>query len=960
MNIKKYISFIIVIISAILTSCTDESLPKHMEYSISSLKIDYTSLKSDAITTRLSEKEEENINNLYIFIFENNKDKAYPIFRKKYFPDLSGDNRGSVNFDNIKINRDISVLIYAVANCEGSEMRNFREKLDNVKNRGDLEKIDIELVSKESLDRIKPRLVMSGKTDVISIDDLEPVDKGSTKTAGNKELKLKNPVKLKRVDSYIKFEIITGEQIKSFTPKTWKVCNIPLRAHLYEKEKGQEEYITDKKYFHTNEKAEIRFEKEDHKYSFDFYMLENKQKAKKECETYEHREKRIKEELDEDDEKKEGQEVKNGNFEYAPDAGTYIEITADMAIAKNNSNPERPERFANVKYTIHLGDTRENKYNNFNTNRNSKYTYTIKINGVDNIVAEVNEEDPSKEPQPSAEGDVYDMGDTRRYNLDCHFHTFIVKLGKGDAEKFKIQTPFTTITKSNIESIDSDDEDLRWIEFKRNKKNTVAENHKNDEHGKLLTINQLYDDLDTNGKGYYTVFVKEYFYEKAPHNRNWGDKDENKWPYFVNMPDRSAIIYSTEIKYSPDGESSHRQSSYIFNQMPIQTYMERGADVGLGVEHFNEFKQSFPGRDEYMVRESDEYKNKICQSSYRLDKNTPDLAYERFVEHITYNVKRRWDEILNYEFEEEDIGNNKINNIKIRFKDAGIQCLSRNRDENGDGYIQAEEIKWYLPNINQLIEIGIGKESMITPLFDADAVKEVKYPNVAQYHYISAEMYKLWSEEVCSVSKEEEQVDKPHFPRQVRCVRNLSPNRRTMPKNAVVYDEDTNIITINNYDWRSIRPNYIAEGSLAEHDSFNPINKPYIKFKVAKDFIYKEKIEAYTIDEIKKDPCRNYTEENGRDMGKWRMPNQVELVLMAQADPQNESLVTKKKEELEDLPYATYGRYEARSCTYWKYDKSRFFGWTFNERYEYLIGQPFLLNDGDKFCIIRCVRDWME
>ena len=344
MNIKKYISLIILIISGILTSCTDESFPKHREYSISSLKINYTSLKSEAITTRLSDKEEENINNLYLFIFENNKDKAYPIFRKKYFSDLSGDNSGSVNFDNIKINRDISVQIYAVANCEGSEMRNFREELDKVKNRSDLEKIDIELVSKESLDRIKPRLVMSGKTDVISIDDLEPVDKGSTKTAGNKELKLKKPVKLRRVDSCIKFEIITGRQIKSFTPKTWKVCNIPLRAHLYEK--GQDENITDKEYFHTNEKAEIRFEKEDHKYSFDFYMLENKQNAKRECKTYEHREKRIKEELDEDDEKKEGQIKKNGNFEYAPDAGTYIEITADMAIAKNSSNPER---FANVK-----------------------------------------------------------------------------------------------------------------------------------------------------------------------------------------------------------------------------------------------------------------------------------------------------------------------------------------------------------------------------------------------------------------------------------------------------------------------------------------------------------------------------------------------------------------------------------------------------------------------------------
>lgn len=40
------------------------------------------------------------------------------------------------------------------------------------------------------------------------------------------------------------------------------------------------------------------------------------------------------------------------------------------------------------------------------------------------------------------------------------------------------------------------------------------------------------------------------------------------------------------------------------------------------------------------------------------------------------------------------------------------QCLSRNRDENGDGTIDGDEIKWYLPAVDQCSNYWFGMNSM--------------------------------------------------------------------------------------------------------------------------------------------------------------------------------------------------------------------------------------------------------
>ncbi len=39
-------------------------------------------------------------------------------------------------------------------------------------------------------------------------------------------------------------------------------------------------------------------------------------------------------------------------------------------------------------------------------------------------------------------------------------------------------------------------------------------------------------------------------------------------------------------------------------------------------------------------------------------------------------------------------------------------CLTRNRDENGNGIIDAKEIKWYVASINQLASLYIGDQGL--------------------------------------------------------------------------------------------------------------------------------------------------------------------------------------------------------------------------------------------------------
>lgn len=52
--------------------------------------------------------------------------------------------------------------------------------------------------------------------------------------------------------------------------------------------------------------------------------------------------------------------------------------------------------------------------------------------------------------------------------------------------------------------------------------------------------------------------------------------------------------------------------------------------------------------------------------------------------------------------------NFKNNEIQAQYKYAEYACLNRNRDLNGNGQLDKDEIRWYLPSINQYMGYSMG------------------------------------------------------------------------------------------------------------------------------------------------------------------------------------------------------------------------------------------------------------
>lgn len=274
-------------------------------------------------------------------------------------------------------------------------------------------------------------------------------------------------------------------------------------------------------------------------------------------------------------------------------------------------------------------------------------------------------------------------------------------------------------------------------------------------------------------------------------------------------------------------------------------------------------------------------------------------------------------------------------------------CLSRNRDENHNGIIDPEELKWYLPARDQLMGMYLGAESLVTPLFDADAHPKGTVTSAqGKYHYLLSNDQKLWANEGASIGARNA-TGSGGSPKQLRCVRNLNldmdasnaTDKNRKVNNAFKYDEATHVFTMAQLDEKNIRGK-LDSGELGLHDNFSNTNKPYYSFQVATDFHTAAQgngkwAKFVNIDKLHRSKCSSYYEkEDQSDKGKWRTPNQREFMIMYT--------------QSQDFVYSKSG-YRAYSRTEWKYDSKRHFG--FNT------GILFLDN-GQTFNVsLRCVRD---
>ncbi|MBD3591381.1 fimbrial protein [Bacteroides sp. GM023] len=981
-NILKflYITFACIFCNA----CADDDIytPTHVKEGIPvEINLGLSIPGMDKITSRaLPEKEESRINDLYVLVFDatsGNLKTGKFYSTDEIISTLENKGEGTLN---LKTSSGVC-RIYAVANVETNELSAIRSQLDQVSNIDDLFKVYCS-ISEANIERVQGSLVMSGAFRRTNESEVKPEgycvipEEGGTISSGK--------IELTRLDSHIKFKISTGPKVLSFVPTSWQVKEVPLKSKIIEQTTSSFNEKSD----YGNSKVSTGFgtENESNKSfrTFDFYMTENIKNAKE----YEgssisrnvsgmSNEEKIKEYAKREAEIKNQDGTNTGIYKYSEPHATFVEIKGELEIKRDDNNAGK--RVATVTYRIHLGGGIDNPAN-FTSKRNTKYTYEMTINDVEDIVVEVLEQ---TENRPGAEGNVIDADSDVRV-LDAHYNYFVMgfsynnvvdeKTG-GTGLKFVVRTPFGEVTdKSTPDNANSPaKQDYHWIHFISNASNsatqleTYKKNNVIDLFGLSNSVQERYNKDASSDKTkdklyYYTVFVDEYYYTEAPKGQNWGSDAKTYWRHFANADNRYVmLVYSPT--YSPDGNSSYASAKYMLTQRSIQTYYSTESTTALGMEHSNETGAATWGSPEVSDLSA---ANGLWNTWEYLRKKT---SWNTYV-----NVTS-WDQ--------------KMSTFATRNDAIALaRCLSRNRDENGDGTISLNEVKWYVPSSEQLMGMYLGAKSLPSPLFDADNITFV-YDDRENYHYVTSDKKRIWSEEGASVG--DYSVNNAKLPRNFRCVRNLGIDKTTkqttvdktkdLPQQAYEYkstgtrvkvyttsgDETitaNNIFKMSRLTDLNIRGR-IRIGEIAIHHNFEDGNKPYKAFQmsanphspasnriggttvrdgdnsftlttwdvVMRSYWYKTANNInYLTTDGDRSLCKNYSEKADKsDRGLWRAPNQREMMLMYIQNKDNTN--------------------NTLARTYWNYEGG--------ERFFCANRNLYLSNKVDKTAKfkIRCVRD---
>lgn len=412
----------------------------------------------------------------------------------------------------------------------------------------------------------------------------------------------------------------------------------------------------------------------------------------------------------------------------------------------------------------------------------------------------------------------------------------------------------------------------------------------------------------------FTAFVNEYYYLRHPLT---GAK-VSMWSVMTNKIPREMII-AMSTKTSPDGNSSYSKIHSYISQLSMETfYSDRAEDSNLnafGMETYNETPLYSFGKEESTT-------DGLLDSDGRENQKTL----------IGASSKPSWGTYINASGNGwtssvgTDHANHKLTGA-YSIQAAYSACMSRNRDLNGNGKIDENEIRWYLASLNEYIRMGIGANaiSSAAKLFTGDktAMKKGDYPSAyikdGSLYYTSSSSGKrvYWAIEKGSYGAIDSDYDGSPLP--IRCIRVLpSPSGKegqdissiTGITSDATYEElKDKGLTVLKFEGRLMsslyRPTRVS-GSLDPHNEDQGANSFYRGIFVADDFL-KDRgghILGYTLSEITgngstmNNPCLSYEEGGYRN---WRVPNLVELSAMNAAGLLN------------DCYDAEYGR--AASCT---------------------------------------------
>lgn len=358
----------------------------------------------------------------------------------------------------------------------------------------------------------------------------------------------------------------------------------------------------------------------------------------------------------------------------------------------------------------------------------------------------------------------------------------------------------------------------------------------------------------TDYVAHFTAFVNEYYYLRHPLT---GAKITS-WSKVTNKIPREMII-AMSTKTSTDGNSSYSKIHSYISQLSMETFYNDNATSldAFGIETYNEtplYSFGTPNNQTSLTDDDGRENQKTLIGA----SSTPDWS-----KYITASGNG-WISSVGT-----DHSKHKLTGA-YSTQAAYSACMSRNRDLNGNGKIDENEIRWFLPSVNEYIRIGIGAKAIsnAAKLFIGDKTTMVKanYPNsyiaegslffTSSYGYYgygngsNGNKQVYWAIEKGSYGPVGGSYDSSKaLP--IRCIRNLpasgegastdisSINGVKSDATYKMYDASESTPIVLEFKDRLVASLYRqrVQGSLDIHNEDGDANKFYDGIFVAKDFI---------------------------------------------------------------------------------------------------------------------------
>lgn len=404
--------------------------------------------------------------------------------------------------------------------------------------------------------------------------------------------------------------------------------------------------------------------------------------------------------------------------------------------------------------------------------------------------------------------------------------------------------------------------------------------------------------ITQNGNDYvarFTAFVNENYYLRHPLT----GAEVDTWSVMTNKIPREMII-AMSTQTSTDGNSSYSKIHSYISQLAMQTfYNDRVSSLNaFGIETYNETPLRFvfgtPKSTDGLLDTNGRENQKIL------------IGYLQ-------SGRINWSSYIHYQNNgwTASVGTNrsshKLSTAAYSVQAAYSACMSRNRDLNGNGWIDEDEIRWFLPSLNEYIRMGIGANgiSSAAQLYMGDKTTMTKgnYPSSyitdgSLYYTSSADSRRVyWAVEKGSYGAINGSYTSG-TPLPVRCIRNL-PAKGTGTDvskiNGVTSDATYKYYENNSPKLLVFKDRLIpslyrqrVSGSLNVHNEDDDANSFYDGIFVASDFLYTnswygKEYRTFTLGDIigasglMDNPCYTYREGGYTN---WRVPNLVELSAM--------------------------------------------------------------------------------